>query len=108
MNVPLISTPEVDGDRSPPACPGDPRRPERQRKREASMTPAARAEVQRILDRPARRLLDARLERQAVETAPGRDCDAEEDGLDKGSALVQVQEVPLPISVDDEGGVEGG
>ena len=69
---------------------------------------AARSEIQRILDRAARPLLDARLERQSIEAATGRDGDAREHGLDESAALVQVQEVPVLIGVDDEGDVEGG
>jgi hypothetical protein len=71
------------------------------------MTPAARAEAQRILDGAARRLLAARLEAQTLGAAPGGDRDPLEDGTDKASALVEREQIPVRPGVNDEGGVEG-
>jgi len=72
------------------------------------VTTPTRSEAQRILDGAARRLLDARLEGQAVGATTWRDAHALENGADESSALVQVEETPIPIGLQNEEGVEGG
>jgi hypothetical protein len=64
------------------------------------LTPSARAEAQRILDRAALRLLRARLEEARLDgdpavTASGRDEGPLDHGTDEGSALVEGEQVPV-------------
>ena len=62
--------------------------------------PAARAEVQRILDAEARRVLAARLEGEAIVAATRSDKDALEDGLDDPATTFEAQAVPISGSVE--------
>ena len=68
------------------------------------MTPAARAEVQRILDAEARRVLAARLEGDAIVAAARRDEGASEYGLDDSAPSVEAQARPILGSVENDGG----
>ena len=74
----------------------------------STLAVAARAEAQRILDAAARRLQDAGLEDQALDTTAGSDADALENGADERTALVEREQFPVPIDLDDEGGVVRG
>ena len=57
--------------------------------------PVALADAQRILDRAAARLLRARLDRDAVGTASGRDDGPVDDGADQVAPLVEGEDVPV-------------
>jgi hypothetical protein len=52
-------------------------------------------DVQRILDRAARRLLAARLDRDPVGAASGGDGDGLEDRTDQGALLVEGKGIPI-------------
>ena len=68
------------------------------------MTPAARAEVQRILDAEARRILATRLEGDSIVATARSDESAGEDGLDDPAASLEAQAVPIRSSVENDGG----
>ena len=68
------------------------------------MTPAARSEVQRILDAEARRVLAARLEGDAIVTTTGSDEDSLEDGPDDPATALGAQAVPILGSVENDRG----
>ena len=57
--------------------------------------PAARAEAKRILDAEAKRLLAARRDRDTVDTSPGEDLDAVDDGDDERPLSVEGETVPI-------------
>jgi len=59
------------------------------------------AEAQRILDRAARRLLAARLDRDAVGAAAGTNDGAIDHGADQSAPLVKRQQVPVPRANGD-------
>ena len=66
----------------------------------------ALAEVQRILDAEARRLLADQLDRDPAVATTGSEHDAVDGGADQGAASVQRQAVPVVGGVDrDEGPV---
>ena len=67
------------------------------------MTPAARAEVQRILDAEARRVLGARLEGDAIVATTRSDEDALEDGLDDPATTLEAETVPVSGGVENDG-----
>ena len=75
-----------------------------QRKRSGRMTPAARSEVQRILDAEARRILAARLEGDAIVATARRDESPGEDGLDDSAPGLEAQAAPILDSVENDGG----
>jgi hypothetical protein len=69
--------------------------------------PAVRAEAQRILDGAARRLLDERsagLDGDPLRATAGSDESALENGADKRATLIEVEQVPVRVRVDDKGG----
>jgi hypothetical protein len=57
--------------------------------------PLAASDGQRILDRAARRLLEARLDGDAVAAAAGANNSTSDDGRDESALLVQSQGVPV-------------
>ena len=61
----------------------------------ADLPPRARAEVQRILDGAARRLLAEQVDLDALDAAAGRDSDAVDGRADQGAAFVQREQVPI-------------
>jgi hypothetical protein len=66
--------------------------------------PIAAAQAQQILDRAARRLLDARLDRDAVgPSTAGIDGRARDQGADQSAALVERQQVPVASANGDRG-----
>lgn len=65
---------------------------------------AARAEVQRILDAEARRILATRLEGDAIVPASGSDEGTLEDGLDDPAPAFEAQAVPISGSVENDSG----
>jgi hypothetical protein len=65
---------------------------------------AARAEVQRILDAEARRILATRLEGDAIAPTPGSNEGALEDGLDDPAPAFDAQAFPIGGSVKNDGG----
>lgn len=67
---------------------------------------SAAAEAQRILDAAARRLLAARLDRDAIGTPTGTDDGALDRRPDQGAALVLREQVPIPRA--DRDGRRGG
>jgi hypothetical protein len=70
---------------------------------ERPMTPSARAEVQRILDAEARRILAASLEGDAIVPAAGSNKRAREDSLDDSAAPLEAQGVPVRGGVENNG-----
>ena len=71
----------------------------------SGMPPAVRAEAQRILNGAARRLLAERLDGDSVIPASGRDVDALDDRADEGTALLEVEQIPVPARTVIEGTV---
>lgn len=69
----------------------------------ASLPPRVRAEVQRILDRAARRLLAEQVDADALGAATGCDGGALDGRPDEGTALVQRQPFPVGAGVDGDG-----
>src|SRR5438128_1296356 len=70
----------------------------------AGVLPAdVRAEVQRILDGAARRVLRARLNAEPIVAAAGSDVGAKDDGGDQGTLLVEREAVPLSARADRHG-----
>ena len=69
----------------------------------ADLPPGARAEVQRVLDRAARRLLADQLDGDSSGTAAGGDGDALDGGADESASLVQGQPIPVRRDRDDDG-----
>jgi hypothetical protein len=65
--------------------------------------PLAAADAQRILDRAARRLLNARLDHDAVGAAAGANNSAGDDGGDEGALLVAGERIPLTSRNGDRG-----
>ena len=61
------------------------------------------ADVQRILDRAARRLLAACLDGDAVGPASGADLDALDHSPDQGALLVQREEPPVRVAAQRHG-----
>ena len=61
----------------------------------ADLPPRARAEVQRVLDGAARRLLAEQVDLDALDAAAGRDRDAIDGRADQGAAFVQREQVPI-------------
>ena len=68
------------------------------------MTPAARSEVQRILDAEARRVLAARLEGDAIVATTWSDERPGEDSLNDSSPGREAQARPILGSVENDGG----
>lgn len=71
---------------------------------EPALGVAARAEVQRILDAEARRILASPLEGDAIVPAPGSDEGTLKDGLDDPAPAFEAQAVPTSGSVENDGG----
>ena len=70
------------------------------------MLPArVRADVQRILDAEARRLLAGELDGDPVGTAAGSNPDLGDDGADQGAAGVERQAIPVPRGADRDDGL---
>ena len=67
------------------------------------VTPAARAEVQRILDREARLKLASRLEGDSIIATTRSDEGASEDGLDDPATSLETQALPIFSSVENDG-----
>ncbi len=68
------------------------------------VTPATRAEVQRILDAEARRILVAGLEGDSIVATARCDESTGEDGLDDPATSLKAQAVPINSSVENDGG----
>jgi hypothetical protein len=64
---------------------------------------SAAAEAQRILDRAARRLLEARLDCDAIGAASGSDDCALHNGPNQGTPLIDGQQIPVPGADGDRG-----
>ena len=65
--------------------------------------PLAAVEAQRILDREARRLLQARIDADAIGTAAGADDGLLDDGADQIPASVEAEFVPVAGADGDRG-----
>ena len=61
-----------------------------------SLPPHVAAEVRRILDGEARRLLADEMDRDPVAPTPGGDLGPVHDGADQGTASVEGQTAPNP------------
>ena len=68
-----------------------------------TLGPPAAAEAQRILDRAARRLLAARLDRDAIRAAAGSNDGPIDHGADQGAPFVKVEQVPIASANGDRG-----
>ena len=69
----------------------------------ADLPPGARAEVQRVLDRAARRLLADQFDVDSTGTAAGGDGDTLNSGADESASLVQGEAIPVSRDRDDDG-----
>jgi hypothetical protein len=69
-----------------------------------SLPPHVQADVQRILDRAARRLLIEQLDRDAVATATRSDAHALNGGADQGAPLIERELVPIRRRADSHDG----
>jgi hypothetical protein len=65
--------------------------------------PLATAEAQRILDRAARRLLAASLDRDSVGPTAGTNDGSIDNSNDEGAALVEGERVPVASADGDRG-----
>ena len=70
----------------------------------SGVTPAARAEVQRILDAEARRILAARLEGDSIVATARSDESASKNGLDNPATPLEAQAVPIFSGVENSSG----
>ena len=61
----------------------------------SALSPVAVTDAQRVLDVAARRLLAARVNRDAVGAASGNDVGALDDRADEGALLVDGEDVPV-------------
>src|SRR5512142_2524891 len=68
-----------------------------------TLGPTAASEARRILDRAARRLLAARLDRDPVETTTGADDGSLDDRPNQSAPLVDGEQVPIPHPERDRG-----
>jgi hypothetical protein len=69
-----------------------------------SLPPHVRAEVKRILDGAARRLLADELDRDAIGAATGSDDHLGDGGPNQGAPLVDGEPVPVLRRLDGDGG----
>ena len=69
-----------------------------------SLPPHVNAEVRRILDAEARRLLAEQLDRDAIGTTAGGDPGMGDGGADERTAGVEGQPVPIVGGVDGDDG----
>jgi hypothetical protein len=72
------------------------------------LPPHVRAEVQRILDREARRLLLARVDGELVGPVSGGDVDALDHGPDQVAAPLEGDLVPVTVRLERKGRAGGG
>jgi hypothetical protein len=74
------------------------------RRPESRVSPAARAEVQRILNAEARRMLGARLEGDAIVAPTRGNGSAGKNGLDDAATGLEAQAVPVRSRVENDSG----
>ena len=72
------------------------------------LPPSVLADVQRVLDGAARRLLADQLNGDPVRPASRRNGRGRDDGPDKGAALVEGEQVPVAGRDGDGGRLSGG